>query len=159
MNHYCSSPGALDNKANHALEILDEAQNYYKTLCISSWPTLSRAAFSMPNLANAIVRYPLLLLHMIRNTQLLHMIPGQEIDPKTAKILHEADKDSVFCMQWIKIQDKPCLVFYDRGSSKHLMSGPLAEEVRMKVLISQQLAEGQRALSMASINLSWTHRW
>ena len=59
---------------------------------------------------------------------------GKEIDPKKTKILHEADEASVFCMQWIKIRDKPCLVFYDRGSSQHLVSGPLAEEVGMKVL-------------------------
>ena len=58
---------------------------------------------------------------------------GMEELPSEPDKVAEVHEDSIAVMQLLCLKGKPVLTLYDRGANQHLINGPLAEELQIKV--------------------------
>ena len=65
---------------------------------------------------------------------------GEIIHPYRGKIVDENHNDSSYVMQMIRFKSERVCLFYDSGSNGSLISGPLAERLKLKVLCDRPVA-------------------
>ena len=64
----------------------------------------------------------------------------EDIDNET--IINEVVQDSMYIMQMLNLGGEECLTFFDSGSNQHLMEGPLAERLNLKVISPDNMSIG-----------------
>lgn len=72
-------------------------------------------------------------------------------NPKKSDVIKEVDEDSISIMQLLNIQGKSVLVLFDSGANQNLIDGPLAEELKIKVI-----SEEPSAIGVVSGGQIWT---
>ena len=72
-------------------------------------------------------------------------------NPKVSDVIKEVDEDSISIMQLLNIQGKSVLVLFDSGANQNLIDGPLAEELKIKVI-----SEEPSAIGVVSGGQIWT---
>ena len=63
-------------------------------------------------------------------------------DIQDCDIINEVVQDSLYIMQMLKFGNEECLTFFDSGSNQHLMNGSLAEDLKLKVICSENMSIG-----------------
>lgn len=67
---------------------------------------------------------------------------GSQDTPHDADKIDEIDEDNIGVMQTLSLNGHKVLTLFDRGANQHLISGPLAEELGIKVINQQQSSVG-----------------
>ena len=68
-----------------------------------------------------------------QDAQHFNTTTGMEELPSDPDKVSEVHEDSIAVMQLLCLKGKPVLTLYDRGANQHLINGPLAEELQIKV--------------------------
>ena len=67
---------------------------------------------------------------------------GDQDTPVDIDMIDEVNEDSIGVMQILSLNGRQVLTLFDRGANQHLISGPLAEDLGIKVISQKQSSVG-----------------
>ena len=77
-----------------------------------------------------------------RTTPAINTTTGNQVSVNDDKVISEAHEDIVYVLQILNLKGRDVLTFYDRGSNQNMISGPLAEDLKLKVVTQEPAAIG-----------------
>ena len=75
-------------------------------------------------------------------TPAINTATGRKVHVNDTKVKTEVPEDIVYVLQILNLKGYDVLTFYDRGSNQNMISGPLAEELELKVVTQEPAAIG-----------------